>query len=132
MATTSSSKPQFQPRRGDIVSYGGRAYYFQPNGNSCYLYLRKEDIGKTSLASFVPRRTALSAPSSGLQSLTNPFPSSAPVPLSGGMDELVEAMNRLSLAQSQSRSTGPVKSEPFAKKRSTSPEREGAGDALAT
>lgn len=36
--------------RGDIVQYAGKAYYFQPNGSTCYLYNHKEDIGKTELA----------------------------------------------------------------------------------
>lgn len=31
--------------RGDKVEYNMKVYYFQPNGNSCYLYEKEEDIG---------------------------------------------------------------------------------------
>ena len=32
-------------KRGDLVEYEGKLYYFQPNGNSCFLYERLEDVG---------------------------------------------------------------------------------------
>lgn len=32
-------------KRGDLVEYEGKHYYFQPNGTSCYLYERLEDVG---------------------------------------------------------------------------------------
>lgn len=31
--------------RGGLVIYRGHVYYFQPNGNSCHLYDRLEDVG---------------------------------------------------------------------------------------
>lgn len=34
--------------RGDLVDYGGKLYYYQPNGSSCYLYANEEDIGDAS------------------------------------------------------------------------------------
>lgn len=52
----------FQPKRGDIVSYGGDEYYFQPNGDRCYLYTREEDVGKPSKAIHQPSKRCLVAP----------------------------------------------------------------------
>ena len=36
--------------------------YFQPNGSSCYLYKRRQDIGKTSLAKYRPARGCIRKP----------------------------------------------------------------------
>jgi hypothetical protein len=39
-----------KPKRGDLVVYlaNNQQYYFQPNGNSCYLYKNLKDIGDYS------------------------------------------------------------------------------------
>lgn len=45
--------------RGDLVRYANQTYYFQPNGNSCYLYDYKENIGTPQLAAHAVRRSAI-------------------------------------------------------------------------
>ena len=52
----------FTPRRGDLVSFLNDVLYFQPNGSSCYLYKRRQDIGKTSLAKYSPARECIRKP----------------------------------------------------------------------
>jgi hypothetical protein len=42
------------PRRGDLVVYNNILYFFQPNGTSCYLYAKQEEVGKRSLALHTP------------------------------------------------------------------------------
>ena len=41
--------------RGSPVFYKGKKYYYQPIGNSCYLYDNKEDVGKIHLKKYSPR-----------------------------------------------------------------------------
>jgi len=51
-------------KRGDIVFYHGEAYYFQPNGTSCFLYDRIEVLGCPNKARWSPsRRMITKAPS---------------------------------------------------------------------
>lgn len=57
--TSTTTNRQFRPKSGDMVLYGGRAYYYQPNGNTCFLSSRKEDLHKTFRAVFIPRITAI-------------------------------------------------------------------------
>jgi hypothetical protein len=48
--------------RGDVVMYfppgaeSASAFYFGPNGNTCYLWDRPENIGTPRLAVYEPRR----------------------------------------------------------------------------
>lgn len=41
--TETTSKNPF--KRGDIVVYQKKKYYFQPNGESCYLYRYRDEVG---------------------------------------------------------------------------------------
>jgi hypothetical protein len=41
-----------KPKRGDLVSYNGSKFYYQPNGNTCFLFDKLEDIGHTHRAAF--------------------------------------------------------------------------------
>eukprot|EP01127_Copromyxa_protea_P014452 TRINITY_DN4026_c0_g1_i1.p1 TRINITY_DN4026_c0_g1~~TRINITY_DN4026_c0_g1_i1.p1 ORF type:complete len:115 (+),score=22.59 TRINITY_DN4026_c0_g1_i1:239-583(+) len=43
-----------KPARGDIVSYRGRHFYFQPMGSACALYQKRSDIGKMDKATHKP------------------------------------------------------------------------------
>lgn len=45
-----------EPVRGDLVSYEGNYYFFQPNGSSCYLYKRACDVGEKHLAEYSPTK----------------------------------------------------------------------------
>jgi hypothetical protein len=40
--------------RGDIVSYHGRRFFFQPLGATCALYQKREDIGNMEKATHTP------------------------------------------------------------------------------
>ena len=52
-----------KPERGDVVLYRGKAYYFQGNGMSCYLYDRKDQFGMIQKARHCPsRRSVTKAP----------------------------------------------------------------------
>jgi hypothetical protein len=42
--------------RGDRVLYKENTYYFQPNGNSCYLYQNLEDVGDRTKALYSPKK----------------------------------------------------------------------------
>lgn len=53
---------RFSPMRGDLVSYGGEVLYFQSNGSSCYLYKRREDVGRPSLAVYSPSSRCVTKP----------------------------------------------------------------------
>ena len=44
---------------GDPVVYEGRVNYFQPNGSSCYLYDRPEDVGDKSKKRGSPSKTSV-------------------------------------------------------------------------
>lgn len=37
-------------KRGDVVRYREKLYFFQGNGNTCYLYEQKKEIGMTKRA----------------------------------------------------------------------------------
>ena len=39
-------------KRGDLVCYRSKVYYYQPNGQSGYLYDHKKDIGNTNRVAF--------------------------------------------------------------------------------
>lgn len=56
--------------RGAEVYYAGWRLFFQSNGASCYLYARKEDVGRRHLAVFSP----------GSASVTYPCPADAATP----------------------------------------------------
>ena len=43
-------------KRGDAVVYNGHLYYFQPNGSSCFLYEKLEDVGKKEKKVFSPSK----------------------------------------------------------------------------
>src|SRR5271155_261854 len=48
-----------KPKRGDLVYYCGTHFYFQPNGNTCFLFDKREHVGKTYMAAFTPKITAV-------------------------------------------------------------------------
>jgi len=52
----------FLPASGDLVSYKGGVFYFQPNGSSCYLYKNRDDIGNRDLAAYTPARRSIKKP----------------------------------------------------------------------
>lgn len=62
-------------RRGDLVEYNGKPYYFQPNGGSCYLYEKPEHVGNTS-------RKVASPSKASVRPWTKSNPSSALSPVS--------------------------------------------------
>ena len=37
---------------GDIVKYRGKLYFFEPFGNSCFLYDKEDEIGRPYLKQF--------------------------------------------------------------------------------
>jgi len=39
--------------------YRGMKFFFQPNGNTCYLYKNKNDIGNLEKKSYAPARTSI-------------------------------------------------------------------------
>ncbi len=39
-------------QRGDLVCYRSKVYYYQPNGQSGYLYDHKKDLGNPNRATF--------------------------------------------------------------------------------
>lgn len=81
-----------EPSRGDIVSYAGFLFYYEPNGDGCFLYQRKEDVGRASLVVLSPRRNNVQFP---------PDPeakaSETPWPTNGflGMEQLCARMRRV-------------------------------------
>lgn len=46
-------------KRGDLVKYKDGIYYFQPNGNTCYLYKNLEDVGNISKKVFAPVKNSV-------------------------------------------------------------------------
>jgi len=58
MTDKNTPVPELPLTRGCMVTYEGTGhttvYYFQPNGNSCYLYENKEDVGDKQKAVFTP------------------------------------------------------------------------------
>jgi|SRR5579864_9788645 len=48
--------------RGDLVSYKGQNYYFQPKGKLCYLYQDVEDFGCVKDATHVVNLSKISEP----------------------------------------------------------------------
>lgn len=44
------------PKRGDVVKYRDRFYFFQPNGTSSFLYRYQEEIGAKGRAVLRPAR----------------------------------------------------------------------------
>ena len=44
------------PKRGDVVKYKDRFYFFQPNGTSSFLYRYQEEIGAKGRAVLRPAR----------------------------------------------------------------------------
>jgi hypothetical protein len=49
-------------RRGELVVYNGVLYFFQPNGTSCYLYAKLEEVGKRELARAAPNMKSVRKP----------------------------------------------------------------------
>lgn len=49
----------FSPLSGDLVLYAGYTLYYQPNGDWCYLYSRREDVGDRLRAVFEPAAAAV-------------------------------------------------------------------------
>jgi hypothetical protein len=84
-----------RPKLGDIVRYGHRTYYYQPGGNWCYLYTNKEYIGKTSLAVFTPRTSAVRlAPRGEIPIPMEPL--RLPIYNREGLEELAKKLEALS------------------------------------
>jgi hypothetical protein len=55
-------KEPFSPMRGDLVLFMNDVLYFQPNGSSCFLYKRRQDIGRRELAVYSPARSCIRKP----------------------------------------------------------------------
>jgi hypothetical protein len=53
---------KWKPKYGDVVLYRGQPYYFTPNGSSCYLYERREQVGITDRALWCPSRKCIEKP----------------------------------------------------------------------
>lgn len=49
-------------KRGDIVSYKGELYFFQPNGTQCYLYEYYDEVGFWIMAKHKPSRKSVVKP----------------------------------------------------------------------
>lgn len=41
------------------MEYQGEHFYFQPNGNTCYLYRRREDVGNIHLRAWSPKKKSI-------------------------------------------------------------------------
>jgi hypothetical protein len=56
--TTKGKEKEGPPKfkRGEIVFYQNKLFYFQPNGSSCYLYEKLEDVGDTKKSAHAPSR----------------------------------------------------------------------------
>lgn len=50
---------------GDTVTYKGRAYYFQPHGDRCYLYVNRFMIGSPLGAAYNPKLDEIEPPLPG-------------------------------------------------------------------
>jgi hypothetical protein len=63
-------------KRGDLVTYRGHVYYYQPNGRSSYLYDRKADLGMISYAVYAPgnKQLRLASPEDIKDFLAHPRP----------------------------------------------------------
>jgi hypothetical protein len=57
-----SNQSHFNPSRGDLVQYRGYLYYYQPNGNFCYLYSHKEYVGRPTYATHAPGKKQIFKP----------------------------------------------------------------------
>lgn len=55
----------WQPKRGDVVKYRGRLYFFQSNGTSCYLYEYRDIVGLVARSSCQTSRANISRPNEG-------------------------------------------------------------------
>jgi len=55
-------KDNWYPSGGDLVFYRNDIYYFEPAGNTCYLYKKRDDIGNKKLASHAPSRRSIRKP----------------------------------------------------------------------
>lgn len=60
-----STVAPWRPVRGDVVLYRDAFFFFQPHGNSCYLFASSADVGFPSRALHVPRLTNIRKPVSG-------------------------------------------------------------------
>jgi hypothetical protein len=84
------------PRRGELVVYNGVLYFFQPNGTSCYLYGKLDEVGKRELALHAPNMKSVRKPTVAetlLVSQLVPQPSSPLEPL----ELLVKSMEGLKI-----------------------------------
>ncbi len=52
----------FNPKRGQLVSYIGDIFYFQPNASSCYLYEKGYSLGIYHAATWCPSRKSVVQP----------------------------------------------------------------------
>jgi hypothetical protein len=86
------------PTRGDLVVYLNTLYYFQPNGNFCYLYESLMDVGKRRLAKHTPSKASvrLATPSEVMLTVKK-TPSESP---REPFDLLLESMSKLQLMTS--------------------------------
>ena len=58
-STMIHSKMAVELKRCDPVVYMDAVYYFQPDGNACYLYKHQEDVGCISLAKYHTQRSSI-------------------------------------------------------------------------
>ncbi len=60
--------------RGSLVQYRGRLFYYQGNGNQCYLYERAEDVGKPARACHAPGKKQVFLPTEDERAAFKPRP----------------------------------------------------------
>ena len=56
------------------MRYAGSEFYYQPNGDSCYLYAHEHDVGNPAAAMFSPAATSVTLPAPTQQSPIAPPP----------------------------------------------------------
>jgi hypothetical protein len=67
------------PRKGDLVVHENSLYFFQPNGTSCYLYLKLENVGKSRLADKTASISSVEkATEEDMKLIVNPTPKPSP------------------------------------------------------
>lgn len=62
------------PVKGDVVFYHKKAYYFQPNGTSCFLYDKHDFIDSPKRARWRPSRKMVKLAPSGTIVIYDPPP----------------------------------------------------------
>lgn len=86
------------PRRGELVVYKDVLYFFQPNGTSCYLYAKGEEVGKRELALHMPNMKSVRKPTLAETTLVQHLVSQPSAPLEEPLDELlVKSMEGLKI-----------------------------------